>query len=119
MRFSTTPTPQDRGPLIQTRVLNVAECNVNLVGATSRHLVYTERRKLFSTATGISKVIFIQSQVHKGRISSAAVEADFDIYLEDGRVIEVNSCDKRVIEAAYKYAPQKNPRVRYREARGL
>lgn len=121
MRFGIINTPECKGPIVRTHVLNRSECNVESVGVVpfSGQLVYTNWHSWSSTKQGVSHVVFIQSRTLKNRCYATSVEADFDIYLTDGRVIEVQSCDRRVIEAAMKYAPVNDPRDKFRRSRGV
>ena len=99
MVFRFGAPEKENGPFDHTRVLNTKECGVAGVGITlGGKLSYRECYKVFGTSQGIEKVIFIQSVVHRRRKPEFACEADFDIYLEDGRVIEVNSCYKAIVE---------------------
>ena len=117
LRFGA-PEKED-GPLEHTRVLNKAECGVAGVGVTlGGKLFYRESWKMFGTSQGIEKVVFIQSMVNRRRKPEYACEADFDIYLEDGRIVEVTSCYKTIIEAALKLAPVRDVRARHRAMRG-
>ena len=119
MIFRLGTAEKENGPLEHTRVLNKEECGVSGVGTTlGGNLFYRASGKVFGTSQGIEKVIFIQSSVNRRRKPEFACEADFDIYLTDGRVIEVNSCYKAIIEAALKLAPTRDVRARYRAMRG-
>lgn len=110
---------RDPGPLVETRILNTDECGVAGVGATlGGNLFYREAWRLKGTSAGIKEVRFLQSTTHRNRQPNSACEADFDIYLEDGRVIEVNTCARRIIEAAIKLAPKKDVRAPFRRMRG-
>lgn len=120
MIFRIDGGSKEEGPFMETHVLNTDECNVAGVGVNpiSGNLFYRERFHAFGTSKGIDKVLFLTSKVHRRRKASSACEADFDIYLEDGRVIEVNSCCRSIIEAALKHAPTQDVRAKYRQARG-
>jgi len=114
--FSSEGT--QHGPLIATRVLNKDECGVAAVGTTFLgKLCYRELFKGFPTDR-IKYVIFLSSVHHKENRPARSVEAEFDIYTEDGRVIEVHSFDRKIIEAAVKLAPTKDVRAKYRQGRG-
>ena len=92
MNFRISSSQKESGPFNQTTVLNKDECGVAGVGANIfGKLFYRESWCLWGISTGIQKVIFLRSQNHRRREASSACEADFDIYLEDGRVIEVNT----------------------------
>lgn len=119
MFFKIGNSVKDPGPFVETRILNTDECCVAGVGADiCGNLFYRECWCLLGTSAGIRKVIFLSSKTHRGRTVNSACEADFDIYLDDGRVIEVNTCNRRIIEAATKYAPRKDVRAASRRARG-
>ena len=119
MVFRIGTVEKENGPFEHTRVLNKEECCVSAVGITlGGNLSYRECYKVFGTSQGIEKVVFIQSVVHRRRKPEYACEADFDIYLEDGRVIEVNSCYRPIVEAALKLAPKRDVRARYKAMRG-
>jgi hypothetical protein len=120
MRFGIgfTSDSKEVGPIIPTHVLNVDECNVVAVGANFGKLVYRERGRWFATASNIHHVIFLQSSNHSQNRLARSTEADFDIYLTDGRVIEVHSFDRDTIQAALVYAPVKDVRAKFRRMRG-
>lgn len=106
------------GPLIATRILNKDECGVAAVGVTFLgKLCYRDLFKGFPTDK-IKYVAFLSSTHHKDNRPSRSVEAEFDIYTEDGRVIEVHSFDRKVIQAAVNLAPTKDVRAKYRRMRG-
>ena len=110
---------KDPGPLTETRILNTDECGVAGIGVNlSGELFYRESWHLGGHTKGIQKVLVLKSQMHRNRMPSSACECDFDIYLDDGRVIEVNTCCRRIIEAALQYAPRKDVRAASRRARG-
>lgn len=110
---------KDPGPLVETRILNTDECGIAGVGVSIfGNLFYRKSWSLAGTSEGIQKVLFLSSRVYRRRAPRNACEAELDIYLEDGRVIEVSTCDRRIIEAALKYAPVKNVRDASRRARG-
>lgn len=119
MRISIDTGHKDPGPLNETRILNTDECGIAGVGVNIfGELFYRKSWHLLGSSAGIQKVIFLRSHTHRNRVSSSACEADFDIYLEDGRVIEVNTCNRSIIQAALAYAPKKDVRDSSRKARG-
>lgn len=119
MVFKIDNFDKDPGPLIETRILNTDECGVAGVGANIfGNLFYRRSWHLRGSSYGIEKVIFLHSVNHRGRTYNSACEADFDIYLEDGTVIEVHTCNRRIIQAALKHAPRKDVRDDSRRARG-
>ena len=119
MVFKIGNSAKDPGPFVETRILNTDECGIASVGADlCGNLFYRRSWCLRGSSYGIAKVIFLRSKNYRGREWRSACEADFDIYLEDGTVIEVNTCNRRIIEAATKYAPRKDVRAAYRRARG-
>jgi hypothetical protein len=106
------------GPIVPTHVLNPEECGIVAVGTTLGKLSYRPRGKGFACMSGISHVIFLRSTSHRQNRRARSTEADFDIYLTDGRVIEVHSFDRATIRAALEYAPTKDVRARFRSQRG-
>ena len=116
--FSFGNDSREVGPIIPTHVLNTNECDVVAVGANFGKLVYRERGSWFATASNIHQVIFLQSKSHRQNRTARNTEADFDLYLTDGRVVEVHSFDRPTIEAALAYAPVKDVRAALRRARG-
>lgn len=113
-----TKEPQ-KSPWIETEILNTWECGVAAVGITlTGKLCYRRSGALFPQTT-IDKVIFLQSKTRKGYKFNNSVTAEFDIYTTDDRVIEVSSCDRKVIEAALAFAPVYDIRASYRAARGV
>lgn len=94
------------GPVVRTRILNKDECLVASVSNTLfGDLCFRDRWAVFPIRQ-VEKVIFLRSSRRKEYEPNVAVEADFDIYTKDGRVIEVWSCDRAVLTAALKYAPE-------------
>lgn len=43
---------------------------------------------------------------------------DFDIYLTDGRVLEINTTSEKLVRALMEYVPKDDPRAKYRKERG-
>lgn len=107
------------GPILANKVLNTHECGVAAVGTFAGNLVYREQNHGFATSRGIHHVLILRSRVHKELRHARSVEADFDIYLNDGRVIEVQSFDRATIQAAVNLAPAKDIRARFRAQRGV
>lgn len=121
MRFNMSfdSGSKEVGPIVPTKVLNTDECGIAAVGVSFLgKLAYRPQGRGFAVTTGISHVIFLQSQSHSQNRRARDTEADFDIYLTDGRVIEVHSFDRNTIEAALEYAPVKDVRAVFRRARG-
>ncbi len=116
--FSFGSDSRDVGPIIPTHVLNTDECGVVAVGTFFGKLAYREGGRWFASTEGISYVIFLQSKNHNQNRLARNTEADFDIYLKDGRVIEVHSFDRATIQAALVYAPVKDVRAKFRQMRG-
>lgn len=108
------------GPLVLTKVLNTDECNVAAVGVTmfNHRLCYRERGKWSPTEIGITRVLMLSGTWHKELCPPNNYQAEFDIYLADGRVIEVSTYQRSVIEAALVYAPKKDVRGAFRANRG-
>jgi hypothetical protein len=46
-------------------------------------------------------------------------DVDFDIYLQDGRVLEIRTQSGKLVRELIKYVPQPNPRAKYRKERGI
>jgi hypothetical protein len=44
---------------------------------------------------------------------------DFDIYLTDGRVIEINTQSEKLVRALIEYVPKVDPRAKYRKGRSF
>ena len=111
----------EQGPLVMTKVLNKRECLINSVGVSlfKQELGYVEKGAWFYKTTGISRVLILSGKAHKEYCPPNNYQVEMDIYLTDGRVIEVSTCDRRVIEAALKYAPQKDVRASFRASRGI
>lgn len=121
MRFwvDGSSSPSQVGPIIPTHVLNSAECGVVAVGTFLGKLAYREKGRWFAATEGIHYTAFLRSTNHKQNRLARNTEADFDIYLKDGRVIEVHSFDRATIQAALAYAPVKDIRAKSRQMRGL
>ena len=118
MRFSIDTSPKKNGPIIMTHILNKRECGVSSVGVTFLgQLCFNGCWQLFHS-TDIDHVIFLRSSTRKEYVARCAVDADFDIYTGDGRVIEVHSCDRNLIKTALKYTQQPDIRAKYRAQRG-
>jgi hypothetical protein len=109
----------ETGPLMANKVLNQKECGIVAVGTFGGKLVYRERNRGLATSQGIHHTLILQSKQHKELRYARSVEADFDIYLTDGRVIEVHSFDRATIQAAVTLAPTKDVRARFRAQRGV
>jgi hypothetical protein len=121
MRFNLSFSSESKevGPIIPTKVLNTDECGIAAVGVSFfGKLAYRPVGHGFAVTTGISHVYILQSTNHNQNRRARSVEADFDIYLTDGRVIEVHSFDRATIQAALAYAPVKDVRAKFRRMRG-
>lgn len=46
-------------------------------------------------------------------------DVDFDIYLQDGRVLEIRTQSGKLVRELIKYVPQPNPRAKFRKERGI
>lgn len=101
-----------------TTILNKKECCVSGVSTTIFGRLCYRETWCFNMCKDITKVLFIKSKFHKENRYKFAVEADFDIYTLDGRIIAVHTYDRRLIEAAVKLAPASNIRSKYRAERG-
>lgn len=108
-----------RGPIIRTVVLNKEECGVAAVGLTLfGELCFRYKWHGFAS-TAVDRVVFYQSSVDRSMEDRFQVSADFDIFTLDGEVIEVRTCDRKIIEAAIRYAPVVDIRAKARALRGL
>lgn len=116
--FSFGSDSKEVGPIIPTHVLNSDECDVVAVGTFFGKLAYRERGRWFAATEGIHHTLFLHSSNHNQNRTARNTEADFDIYLKDGRVIEVHSFDRATIQAALAYAPVKDVRAKFRQMRG-
>lgn len=104
IKFEQSP---EMGPINATRILNKAVCYVASVGVSfTGKLCYRECWHLF-TRNDIDHVVFLQSNYRKNLRLARTVEAYFNIYTRDGRVIEVCSCDRSTIVAALKESCKK------------
>jgi hypothetical protein len=45
-------------------------------------------------------------------------DVDFDIYLQDGRVLEIRTQSEKLVRELIKYVPQPDPRAKFRKERG-
>ena len=97
-------------------ILNPDECRVDSVEIYFGKLYYVNRGSL-RRRSDVEKVLFIDSYTDKTNAPGFQVHADFDVYLKDGRVIEVATWVEKIIEVALKYAPRTDPRAGLREAR--
>lgn len=111
-----------------TRVLNRAECGVNTVQVILGH--FYGRRWFSASRLAVSHVQIIENNntglkpMRLGRwlqgFQSEKTEfnMDLDLYLVDGRVIEIQTTDKEVIREALRYMTvADDPRKAYRAAR--
>jgi hypothetical protein len=110
---------RQQGPIVRTRVLNKEECGVSAVGVTFTGRLCFRRKGALFPVEEIDHVYFIRSSTNRHMEDSCQVAADFDVHTTSGEVIEVHSCDRKVIEAALQYAPVVDIRKRSRAARGL
>lgn len=92
-------------PKVATIVLNPEECGVKSVNRTlDGRLCYTE--KFWGVSPDqIDHVNILRSSVRRNYMPYFAVEADFDVYTKDGRIINVWSCDSKLLKAAMNMAP--------------
>lgn len=119
MFFKFEQHPQSVGPIVPTRVLNKQDCGVAEVFVSwTGGIAYRECFKL-SSHKDIAKVVVRNSSHDKGKIYRWAVDAEMAIYLNDGRVVEVHTDDRRLIQAALKYAPKKSTQASCRRKRGI
>lgn len=98
------------------KILNEDECGVDSVEIYFGKLYYVNRCSI-RRRSDVEKVEFIDSYVDKTNARGFQVHADFDVYLKDGRVIEVSTWVEKIIKVALKYAPASDPRAGLREAR--
>ena len=46
-------------------------------------------------------------------------DVDFDVYLQDGRVLEIRTQSEKLVRELIKYVPQPDPRAKFRKERGI
>lgn len=46
-------------------------------------------------------------------------DVDFDVYLKDGRVVEIRTQSAKLVHELIKYIPQPDPRAKYRKGRSF
>lgn len=115
---TSRPAPTKQPPIggIKT-ILNPQECHVWSVEVTLDGRLCYRPDGHFFRRFDIDHVIIINSSKDRNMHKNFAVQADFDIYTTDGRVIEVSTCARPLLEAALRYVPVEDPRARYRAAR--
>lgn len=118
MHLSIRSQSYEPAPIVMTRILNKRECGVAYVSTIFGKLCYREAGHGFSRTDGISHVFMLASQVLRDVKPPNNLLVDFDVYLQDGRVVEVQTCHRATIEAALMYAPKKDVRAKFRAARG-
>lgn len=102
------------------KVHNTEECGITHVEHTiDRKLRVVEKGHFFRSKARVSKVIIISSQKHKERFTRQSVDVEADLYLEDGRVVEMYTCDSELIQTLLKYVQVADPRTPYRALRGI
>ena len=82
------------------QILNEDECKVWSVEITFGGRLYYRNKGSFRRSYEIAEVRFIDSYVDKSFAPEWSVHADFDIVTTDGRVIEVATWHRKIIEAA-------------------
>lgn len=92
------------------QILNEEECGVWSVEITLRGRLFYRKKGSLRRHYDIQSVQFRDSYVERSYAPKWAVHADFDIITADGRVIEVSTWHKRIIESALELAPMPNPR---------
>ncbi len=110
----SAPTKLPWGAFLE--ILNADECGVDGIEIYFGKLYYVNRCSL-RRRSDIEKGECIDSYVDKSYAPGFQVHADFDVYLKDGRVVEVSTWMEKIIEVALKYAPAADPRAAVREAR--
>lgn len=104
----------------RTYVYNSDSCGVTFVRHTlSGELRVQENNSLFDSKARVSTVRIIGSEKLKGYRQSTPMWVDADLYLEDGRIVEIQTCNRHTIEALLNYVPIVDPRARRRVTRGI
>lgn len=130
--------------MIGSNVLNVDECNIDTVSWTFnkirgsykwqtsekleiRHVQIIQDNTQKSAggmtsqicgsvvASSISGLLGLLTYAGRGPHS---IDIDLDIYLTDGRVIEINTQDKKLVKQLIPYMHTADPRAKYRKLRG-
>lgn len=102
------------------KVHNTEECGITHVEHTiDRKLRVIEKGHLFRSKARVSKVVIISSQNHKERFARQSMDVEADLYLDDGRVVEMYTCDTELIQALLNYVQVPDPRDPHRGSRGV
>lgn len=101
------------------QILNEEECGVWSVEITFGGRLFYRNKGSMKRSYDIEYVRFIDSYTDRTFAPEWAVHADFDIVTTDGRVIEVATWHRKIIEAALRLTPQPDPRAGVRAARRL
>lgn len=101
------------------QILNEDECGVWSVEITFGGRLYYRNKGSFRRSFEIAEVRFIDSYTDKTFAPEWSVHADFDIITTDGRVIEVATWHRKIIEAALRLTVKPDPRAGVRAARRL
>lgn len=99
------------------QILNEDECQVWSVGITFGGRLYYRNKGRLKRSYAITEVRFIDSYTDKTFAPEWSVHADFDIITTDGRVIEVATWHRKIIEAALQLVVKPNYRAGVRAAR--
>lgn len=102
------------------KIHNTEECGITHVEHTiDRKLRVVEKGHLFRSKARVAKVIIISSQKHKERFTRQSLDVEADLYLEDGRVVEMYTCDSELIQTLLNYVRVADPRALFRRSRGI
>lgn len=101
------------------QILNEDECKVWSVEMTLGGRLFYRNKGGFRRCYDIAEVRFIDSYTDRDFAPEWSVHADFDIITTDGRVIEVATWHRKIIEVALRYVSKPDPRAGVRAARRL
>jgi hypothetical protein len=114
------PTSTTLPPCTELKqILNEDECQVWSVEITFGGRLFYRNKGSLKRSYEIAEVRFINSYVDKTFAPEWSVHADFDIITTDGRVIEVATWHRKIIEAALRLTVKPDPRAGVRAARRL
>lgn len=99
-------------------ILNPDECRVWSVELTLTGKLFYRKNGSLKRHYDIAEIRFISTQRYKDYAPEWSVQADFDIITSEGKVIEVSTWHRKIIEAALNYVSRPDPRAALRAARG-
>lgn len=112
-RAPTAMPPMDELKVI----LNPEECRVWSVELTLSGKLFYRKKGSLKRHYDIAEVRFISTQRYKDYAPEWSVQADFDIITSEGKVIEVSTWHRKIIESALNYVVTPDPRAGLRAAR--